>query len=46
MQLALHPKRAEAAMLVNISHPPSHQVVEALRAMPNAISVQVLELGS
>jgi D-3-phosphoglycerate dehydrogenase len=45
MQLALHPKRAEAAMLVNISHPPSHQVVEALRAMPNAISVQVLELG-
>ncbi|MGH7338210.1 MAG: ACT domain-containing protein, partial [Myxococcota bacterium] len=46
MQLALHPKRAEAAMLVNISHPPSQQVVEALRAMPNAISVQVLELGS
>jgi len=33
-------------MLVNISHPPSQQVVEALRAMPNAISVQVLELGS
>ena len=46
MQLALHPKRAEAAMLVNISHAPSQQVVEALRAMPNAISVQVLELGS
>ncbi len=46
MQLALHPKRAEAAMLVNISHPPSQQVVEALRAMPGAISVQVLELGS
>jgi len=46
MQLALHPKRAEAAMLVNISHPPSQQVMEALRAMPGAISVQVLELGS
>jgi L-serine deaminase len=46
MQLALHPKRAEAAMLVNISHAPSQQVVEALRAMPSAISVQVLELGS
>jgi D-3-phosphoglycerate dehydrogenase len=46
MQLALHPKRAEAAMLVNISHAPSQQVVEALRAMPNTISVQVLELGS
>jgi D-3-phosphoglycerate dehydrogenase len=45
MQLALHPKRAEAAMLVNISHAPTQEVVEALRAMPNAISVQVLELG-
>jgi len=46
MQLALHPQRAEAAMLVNISHAPPQQVVEALRAMPDAISVQVLELGS
>jgi D-3-phosphoglycerate dehydrogenase / 2-oxoglutarate reductase len=45
MQLALHPKRAEAAMLVNVNQPPSHQVVEALRRMPHAISVQVLELG-
>jgi D-3-phosphoglycerate dehydrogenase / 2-oxoglutarate reductase len=45
MQLALHPKRAEAAMLVNISHAPSQQVVESLRNMPHAISVQVLELG-
>ncbi len=46
MQLALHPERAEAAMLVNISHAPSQQVVESLRKMPHAISVQVLELGS
>jgi D-3-phosphoglycerate dehydrogenase / 2-oxoglutarate reductase len=46
MQLALHPKRAEAAMLVNISHAPSQQVVESLRKMPHALSVQVLELGS
>ncbi len=46
MQLALHPRNAEAAMLVNVSKAPSQQVVEALRAMPQAISVQVLELGS
>jgi D-3-phosphoglycerate dehydrogenase len=46
MQLALHPERAEAAMLVNVSQAPKQQVVEALRAMPHAISVQLLELGS
>jgi D-3-phosphoglycerate dehydrogenase len=46
MQLALHPERAEAAMLVNVSQAPQQQVVEALRAMPHAISVQLLELGS
>jgi len=46
MQLALHPKRDEAAMLVNVSRAPQQAVVEALRSMPHAISVQVLELGS
>jgi len=46
MQLALHPERNEAAMLVNVSKPPQQQVVEALRDMPHAISVQLLELGS
>jgi D-3-phosphoglycerate dehydrogenase len=45
MQLALHPKRAEAAMLVNVNQAPTQQVIEALRRMPHAISVQVLELG-
>ena len=45
MQLALHPKRAEAAMLVNVNQAPPQQVVESLRRMPHAISVQVLELG-
>jgi D-3-phosphoglycerate dehydrogenase / 2-oxoglutarate reductase len=45
MQLALHPKRAEAAMLVNVNQAPPQQVVEALRRMPHTISVQVLELG-
>jgi D-3-phosphoglycerate dehydrogenase len=46
MQLALHPHRAEAAMLVNVSQAPTQQVVESLRKMPHAISVQVLELGT
>jgi D-3-phosphoglycerate dehydrogenase len=46
MQLALHPRRAEAAMLVNVNQAPSQKVVEALRAMPQAISVQLLDLGS
>jgi D-3-phosphoglycerate dehydrogenase len=46
MQLALHPKRSEAAMLVNVSQAPTQQVVESLRAMPHSLSVQVLELGS
>jgi D-3-phosphoglycerate dehydrogenase len=46
MQLALHPERNEAAMLVNVSKAPQQQVVEALRDMPHAISVQLLELGS
>jgi D-3-phosphoglycerate dehydrogenase len=45
MQLALHPNRAEAAMLVNVNQAPPQQVIEALRRMPHAISVQVLELG-
>jgi D-3-phosphoglycerate dehydrogenase / 2-oxoglutarate reductase len=45
MQLALHPTRAEAAMLVNVSTAPPQQVIEALRAMPHAISVQLVELG-
>jgi D-3-phosphoglycerate dehydrogenase len=46
MQLALHPKRAEAAMLVNVSTAPPQKVIESLRAMPHAISVQLLELGT
>jgi hypothetical protein len=33
-------------MLVNVSRVPQQDVVEALRAMPHAISVQLLELGS
>jgi len=46
MQLALQPERGEAAMLVNVTAPPPQSVVEALRAMPHAISVQLLDLGS
>ena len=46
MQLALHPRSGEAAMLVNVTSPPPQSVVEALRAMPHAISVQLVELGS
>jgi L-serine deaminase len=45
MQLALHPRRGEAAMLVNVSPAPPQSVVEALRKMPHALSVQVVELG-
>ena len=45
MQLALHPKRGEAAMLVNVSPAPPPSVVESLRKMPHALSVQVVELG-
>jgi D-3-phosphoglycerate dehydrogenase len=45
MQLALHPKRSEAAMLVNVDQAPPQKVIEALRSMPHAISVQLLELG-
>ena len=41
MQLALHPKRAEAALLVNVDQPPPQQVLEALRALPHAISAQL-----
>ena len=45
MQLALQPERGEAAMLVNVTAPPPQSVIEALRAMPHAISVQLLDLG-
>jgi D-3-phosphoglycerate dehydrogenase / 2-oxoglutarate reductase len=46
MQLALQPQRGEAAMLVNVNPAPSQKVVETLRGMPHAISVQLLDLGS
>jgi D-3-phosphoglycerate dehydrogenase len=45
MQLALNRERAEAAMLVNVDASPSPKVLEALRAAPQVISAQLLELG-
>jgi D-3-phosphoglycerate dehydrogenase len=45
MQLALVRERKEAAMLVNIdTQPPSH-VIAALSALPNVISVELVDLG-
>lgn len=44
MQLALDRDLGEAAMLVNADSPPAEAVIEELRALPNMISVQVVEL--
>ena len=44
MQLALVRERNEAAMLVNVSAMPSETVMERLRAMPQMISAQLVEL--
>jgi len=44
MQLALVRERQEAAMLVNLSASPSNAVMERLRAIPNMISAQLVEL--
>ncbi|MEM7408850.1 MAG: phosphoglycerate dehydrogenase [Myxococcota bacterium] len=46
MQLALQPEGGQAAMLVNVQPAPPENVVEALRNMPSAVSVQLLDLGS
>jgi D-3-phosphoglycerate dehydrogenase len=46
MQLALQRERGEAAMLVNVDPAPSAGVVETLRAQPQVISAELLELGT
>jgi len=45
MQLALNRERNQAAMLVNVDASPSQKVLEALRAAPQVISAQLVELG-
>ncbi len=45
MQLALHLERDEAAMLVNIDAALSDEMVERIRALPQVISADLLELG-
>jgi D-3-phosphoglycerate dehydrogenase len=45
MQLALAPDGSEAAMLVNITRPPAPEALERLRALPEVISAQFLDLG-
>jgi D-3-phosphoglycerate dehydrogenase len=44
MQLALDRELGEAAMLVNADSAPTEDVIERLRALPNMISIQVVEL--
>jgi D-3-phosphoglycerate dehydrogenase len=44
MQLALVRERGEACMLVNIDNVPTEDVLERLRALPNMIAVQLVEL--
>ena len=43
MQLALDREKAEAAMLVNADAAPTEEVLERLRALPNMISIEVVE---
>jgi D-3-phosphoglycerate dehydrogenase len=45
MQLALAPDGSEAAMLVNISVAPKPEALERLRALPQVISAQFLDLA-
>ncbi len=45
MQLALHLERDEAAMLVNIGADLPDEILERLRALPQVISADLLELG-
>ncbi len=45
MQLGLHPKGHEALQLLNVDPMPSDEVVEALRALPEVITVELVELG-
>ena len=44
MQLALVPERKEAAMLVNVSPSPSDAVMDRLRALPEIITADLVEL--
>jgi len=46
MQLALLPERREAAMLVNVDRAPDAKALETLRAVPNMLSVQLVDLGT
>ncbi len=45
MQLALVRERNEAAMLVNIDGQPPGSVIENIAALPNVISVELVDLG-
>lgn len=45
MQLGLVRERSEAAMLVNVDERPADRVLERLRALPNMIAVQLVDLG-
>ncbi len=44
MQLALDRDKGEAAMLVNADSAPPQDVIDRLEALPNMISIQVVEL--
>jgi D-3-phosphoglycerate dehydrogenase len=44
MQLALVTERKQAAMLINVSGPPSDEVLERLRNIPGMITAQLVEL--
>jgi D-3-phosphoglycerate dehydrogenase len=46
MQLGLVPERGEAAMLVNIDRAPDPATLRGLQALPNMLSVQLVELGT
>jgi len=46
MQLGLVPERGEAAMLVNVDRVPDAKALETLSAVPNMISVQLVDLGT
>lgn len=45
MQLALIPEREEAAMIVNLGRLPLPDVLEKLRALPNIITAQLVDLS-
>jgi D-3-phosphoglycerate dehydrogenase len=45
MQLGLHPDRPEALQLLNVDPMPGDPVLRALEALPEVLTVDLLELG-